>query len=849
MVDSDQWHHPSTLTYRPEQLYCPRLPPPPPIVLNDLLRPVTTPYESAPASNLVAEAPTLRPLPPPTEKLELPSISQVHTRGPVDIPWYNHHAAERPLLSGDKLPALSLPTASQAISGQSYRTSYEDPSALGSNNTSARTSLSGVAPVVSEARSPPPSSADLTAGGQGRLSLDSSAPQEYSLQHTPVSDSYYQSQTPIGSMNQTQPYIDVHPAHLSSAQSYASHAATAGGIAHYPQYHQQPPVLQPASTTYGPASSYSQYAYPGGVTSSQAGPQPPTTSMSGGVAAQLLPLPAVTNHTVAPPGYGNTTGTPLQGYVYDTTGQVAPPGAKPRVTATLWEDEGSLCYQVEAKGVCVARREDNHMINGTKLLNVAGMTRGRRDGILKSEKIRHVVKIGPMHLKGVWIPFERALEFANKEKITDLLYPLFVHNIGGLLYHPTNQNRTNMVVQESQQRRLEGPQAPRASQGPQPPALHHHHSLQATVPSHMPQPHTMATQPGGRPSLDRAHTFPTPPASASSLIPITNQSNSYDWNSQGMSSGVPNTQPLSIDTALSNARSMPTTPATTPPGNNLQGMQSFQGQSGYDSKPYYSAAPPSHPHYASQQPLAPTGMASYGQAMQSHPYIKSEMGPPSSRTPGGQPETETADVKPERYSQSNGHVGSNGGESVPEHESEYVQHDSAGYNTSRGSYTYTTNPSVGSLTGDHSQLTPEITGSPTQQSGSGRMTPRTSGGPPPPWASGYSTPPRPAAASSLYNIVSDTRGTSGNGTTSDNYSVASNSASGYSTGMNGSLGSNKRMREDDDVDRISRPDSRGTEYDGKRRKTLSETSVGGPVGGVPLALQPMKAGGVMSRRR
>ncbi len=47
-------------------------------------------------------------------------------------------------------------------------------------------------------------------------------------------------------------------------------------------------------------------------------------------------------------------------------------------------------------------RADNHMINGTKLLNVAGMTRGRRDGILKSEKTRHVVKIGPMHLKGVW---------------------------------------------------------------------------------------------------------------------------------------------------------------------------------------------------------------------------------------------------------------------------------------------------------------------------------------------------------------------------------------------------------------------------------------------------------------
>lgn len=65
----------------------------------------------------------------------------------------------------------------------------------------------------------------------------------------------------------------------------------------------------------------------------------------------------VTNHSVAAPGYGNTTGSPLQGFVYDTTGQIAPPGAKPRVTATLWEDEGTLCYQVEAKGICVARRE------------------------------------------------------------------------------------------------------------------------------------------------------------------------------------------------------------------------------------------------------------------------------------------------------------------------------------------------------------------------------------------------------------------------------------------------------------------------------------------------------------
>jgi hypothetical protein len=46
-----------------------------------------------------------------------------------------------------------------------------------------------------------------------------------------------------------------------------------------------------------------------------------------------------------------------QQHQMDITGQTGPPGIKPKVTATLWEDEGSLCFQVEAKGVCVARRE------------------------------------------------------------------------------------------------------------------------------------------------------------------------------------------------------------------------------------------------------------------------------------------------------------------------------------------------------------------------------------------------------------------------------------------------------------------------------------------------------------
>ncbi|KAI9470754.1 MAG: transcription regulator HTH, apses-type DNA-binding domain-containing protein, partial [Benjaminiella poitrasii] len=75
---------------------------------------------------------------------------------------------------------------------------------------------------------------------------------------------------------------------------------------------------------------------------------------------------------------------------------------KPRITTSIWDDEGTICYQIDIGGICVARRQDNDMINGTKLLNVTGMSRGKRDGILKKERGRVVVKVGAMHLKGVW---------------------------------------------------------------------------------------------------------------------------------------------------------------------------------------------------------------------------------------------------------------------------------------------------------------------------------------------------------------------------------------------------------------------------------------------------------------
>lgn len=53
---------------------------------------------------------------------------------------------------------------------------------------------------------------------------------------------------------------------------------------------------------------------------------------------------------------------PLARGPHDNTGQSCPPGGRPRVSTTIWEDEGTLCFQVEAKQVTVARREGRQLL-------------------------------------------------------------------------------------------------------------------------------------------------------------------------------------------------------------------------------------------------------------------------------------------------------------------------------------------------------------------------------------------------------------------------------------------------------------------------------------------------------
>ena len=135
------------------------------------------------------------------------------------------------------------------------------------------------------------------------------------------------------------------------------------------------------------------------------------------------------------------------------------------------------------------------------------------------------------------------------------------------------------------ERRKQEQKQMRNTQAPGLPSLHQHHR------------HSMNNPIGGylgRPDINQAHTFPTPLTSASS---ITGKIESSDEKFQTRpQEGIREDQGSklpSIDTGLSNAHSIPTTPATTPPGTQIQSIQQYQQ---IPWAPHFKAAP--HPgHY------------------------------------------------------------------------------------------------------------------------------------------------------------------------------------------------------------------------------------------------------------
>lgn len=371
--------------------------------------------------------------------------------------------------------------------------------------------------------------------------------------------------------------------------------------------------------------------------------------------------------------------------------------------------------------------------------------------------------------------------------------------------------------------------------------------------------HSLAPHPAGRPGLDRAHTFPTPPTSASSGMGNMGSSDgNFQWGQP--QPGMPTPQganSLSIDTGLSNTRSMPTTPATTPPGTSIQSMQQYQQppQQPYDaSRQMYSAPPPQQSVYA--QPV--NGQQNMPRYPQTNSYIKSEMGPPLARAPGEPEHHDSKDANGMiHHAQAQQQVGHSQGEEEADHEhdAEYTHDNSSSYDASRASYNYNNAPAVGSLPSEHPHLSPEMTGSPNHPA-SGRATPRTATAPQPYYQQqqgGYSTPPRvpQPPSSNLYNVISSERGTANSTATGDVYGAQPDMGATIQNGypsqqpiMNGAPANNKRGRDDEDD---GRPSSRGPGADPielKRRKT-QDSVTGAAYDAAPLN----RARSVITQRR
>ena len=295
------------------------------------------------------------------------------------------------------------------------------------------------------------------------------------------------------------------------------------------------------------------------------------------------------------------------------------------------------------------------------------------------------------------------------------------------------------------------------------------------------QPASIAPNPSsGRPGIDRAHTFPTPPTSASGTITgIGSQQGSYDW-----TGSVQSGQPMGIE---GHPHSTPATPATTPPGSALPSLPAYQNQ-----QPLYSSQSASNAQYPSQH----HGLSRSG-SLQSNVYAKQEMGPPPRRLSVSRPESEHGDVKLDPYNQGQGTEASHaGGDDEAEHEqdTDYTQNSNQSYGSHRGSYdTYNTGSNLASYSAEGAHIPSDTTSTSNVNGGSGRGTPRTSQS----WGTGYQTPPRAPPSSNLYNPTSDARGTLSNGSSSaENYSAGPYAP----TQVNGV----KRLREDDDFDAMKR---------------------------------------------
>jgi enhanced filamentous growth protein 1 len=219
------------------------------------------------------------PLPRNAAKLELPSISQVHSRGPVES-WFGSQQTPRPAVSGERLPALTQlqshgpSSASSSPRGGSYSSSVYNGSV--SSATSYSASVNGQA---SSFKTPSPETSPSSFARENGSLHDQNSPYgQQGVTGLEFGVDYHNSMNHIGTYNPA----DVHQSHMATTHA---HPPTSGPTAlggHYSAY--QAPMMQHGAGAYPSSASYA-YPYPAYSAA------PVTSSMSSNlVVAQPAPL-------------------------------------------------------------------------------------------------------------------------------------------------------------------------------------------------------------------------------------------------------------------------------------------------------------------------------------------------------------------------------------------------------------------------------------------------------------------------------------------------------------------------------------------------------------------------------
>lgn len=154
-------------------------------------------------------------------------------------------------------------------------------SASASSNTSYAASVNGQTAGF-KTPSPEQRAPSLSRSGQP-LNAQSQQGSPYGPQ-----DSYAYSQGAYSSMNQMQPYADVHPPHMSAATAHAPASAAPSGLSHY-AYPPQSSMMQPGHSYGSAPPGYPPYGYANGVQSQI----PASSSMNNAMVPSTLQLPGM----------------------------------------------------------------------------------------------------------------------------------------------------------------------------------------------------------------------------------------------------------------------------------------------------------------------------------------------------------------------------------------------------------------------------------------------------------------------------------------------------------------------------------------------------------------------------